>query len=70
MPRKMELVFGNVIAKNHIDDLATRAVHRERMKAVCQSIHSYGKWRSQQNFMREAFLTHYEQMIIYLKLMP
>ena len=73
MPHKMALPFGEshwdylpVIAQNYIEDLAARAVHRERMKAVCQSIHLYGKWRSQQYFMREAFLTHYEQIIIYL----
>ena len=59
MPRKMKLAFENVIAKNCIEDLAARTVHRERMKAVCQSIRLYGKWRSQQNFMREAFLDHY-----------
>ena len=37
------------LVQNYIKDLAARAVHRERMKAVCKSIHLYNEWRSQQN---------------------
>ena len=36
------------LVKNDIEEVAAIAVHRERMQAVCKSIHLYNEWRSQQ----------------------
>ena len=43
------------LVQNYIEDLAARAVHRERMKAVCRSINLYNEWRSQQNSLLEMY---------------
>ena len=36
------------LVKNEIEEVAAIGVHRERMQAVCKSIHLYNEWRSQQ----------------------
>ena len=46
IPRKMALAFDEFpwdylfdLIKNYMEYFAARAVHRDRMKAVCKSIH-------------------------------
>ena len=56
------------LVENYIEDLAARAVHRERMKVVCKSIHLYGEWRSQQNSLLEMFFDYYQEFFLYLVL--
>ena len=53
------------LVQNYIDDLAARAVHLERMKAVYKSIHLYDKWRSQQNSLLEMFFDYYQDISIF-----
>ena len=61
--RKMTLPFGEShwdylpdLVQNYIEDLAASAVHRERMKAVCKSIHLYKEWRYQQNSQKNFYI--------------
>ena len=69
MLRNMALAFGEShweylpdLIQNYMEDLAARAVHRERIKAVCKSIHLYDEWRSQQNSLLEMSFDYYQEI--------
>ena len=50
------------LVQNYIVDLESRAVHRERMKAVCKSIHQYGQWCYQPQSILEMFFDDYPEI--------
>ena len=64
----MTLSFGKsywdylpVLIKNYIEDLAAKAVHRDRMKQVCKSIELHKQWCNQQIWVVEvAYLSYFE----------
>ena len=65
----MALAFGEShwdylpdLIQNYIEDLAARAVHRDRMKAVCKSIHLYGEWCYQHQSILEMFFDYYPEI--------
>ena len=45
----------------YIEDLAARAVHWDRMKAVCESIHLHGEWCYQHQTFLEMLLNYYPE---------
>ena len=64
----MALAFGESswdylpdLIQNYIEDLAAIAVHRDRMKAVCKSIHSHSEWCYQQQTFLEMLLDIYPE---------
>ena len=50
------------LVQNYIEDLAAIAIHRERMKSVCKSIHLYGEWCYQHQSIMEMFLDYYPEI--------
>ena len=50
------------LIQNYIEDLAAIAIHRERMKTVCKSIHLYGEWCYQNQSIMEMFLDYYPEI--------
>ena len=55
------------LVQNYIEDLAAIALHRERMKTVCKSIHLYGAWRYQKQTVLEMFLDYYPETFLIIK---
>ena len=66
---KMALAFGEShwdylpdLVQKYIEDLAVIAIHRDRMKAVCKSIHLYGEWCYQHQTFLEMLLDYYPEI--------
>ena len=53
------------LIQNYIEYLAVRAVHQDRMKTVCESIHLYGAWHYQNQTPMETLLEYlYPELLL------